>query len=195
MTGAGRSALVTNVILFASPMPGASAVPISLASAAKSNGAVSPRFSSASSRVALDMSEIKRLRRCTSFWIIRFISRCWSSLVAVSKDCTALCSEVSGFFNSWATSAAKRSIVLIRSSNCSVISRKATDRSPISSPRRDRSGMVSSPGNVGEARLNTRMAPASLRTGSVIVLASNSEVIRLTKSAMSASSMTTRRSA
>ena len=67
-----------------------------------------------------------------------------------------------------------------RSSNCSVISRKATDKSPISSPRRDRSGMVSSPGRVGEARLNTRMARAV--AGSVIVLASRSDVIRLTKS-------------
>ena len=76
--------------------------------------AASSRASSASRREASEMSVISRSSRRTSCWITS-ISRVFElSLLASGSVSTALRSEVSGFFNSWLTSAAKLSIASMR---------------------------------------------------------------------------------
>ena len=83
-------------------------------SRAMSTGSASARASSASRREASEMSLISRSRRRTSCWMID-ISRCReSSLRASGRVSTALRREVSGFFSSCATSAAKLSMASMR---------------------------------------------------------------------------------
>ena len=122
------------------------------------------------------------------------ISWARSSSCECSRLCTALCSEVSGFFNSCATSAAKRSMTFMRAKSRSVISRRAPDNSAISSRRCDKSGIVSKPGRLGEVLPKPRMAAAKRRTGTTIVAANKSEVMILTASAMAESCKIKRRS-
>ena len=85
-----------------------------LRSFVRSTGARSSRCNSASRRLASEMSEISRSSRFTSCWMTSS-SRCWLSFdFASGSVSTAERSEVSGFFSSWATSAAKLSIASIR---------------------------------------------------------------------------------
>ena len=81
---------------------------------------------------------------------------------------TALESEVSGFFISCDTSAAKRSTASIRFHRSAVMSRSATDKSPISSRRAVKSGIFRCS---SRPPLTCRAASASRFTGRVIVLA------------------------
>jgi hypothetical protein len=72
------------------------------------------RASSASRRLALEMSEISRSRRLTSCWMMALSRSRSSARLARGSVSTAERSEVSGFFSSCATSAAKRSIASMR---------------------------------------------------------------------------------
>ncbi len=60
------------------------------------------------------MSLISRSRRRTSCWITAIRRSCDCGVRAIGRVSTALRSEVSGFFSSWATSAAKLSIASMR---------------------------------------------------------------------------------
>ena len=60
------------------------------------------------------MSVISRSRRRTSCWMISISRLREFSVLASGSVSTALRSEVSGFFSSWLTSAAKLSIASMR---------------------------------------------------------------------------------
>ena len=80
----------------------------------RSTGTPSCRASSASSREASEMSLIRRFSRRMSCWMMPVSRALASSVLASGSVSTALFSEVSGFFSSWATSAAKLSIASMR---------------------------------------------------------------------------------
>ena len=80
----------------------------------RSTGALSWRASSASRREASEMSLISRSSRRMSCWMMPVSRALASSVLASGSVSTALRSEVSGFFSSCATSAAKLSIASMR---------------------------------------------------------------------------------
>src|ERR1700712_4343507 len=80
----------------------------------RSTGAMSCRCNSASRRLASEISEIRRSSRLTSCSITSRSRARLVSLRASGSVSTADRSEVSGFFSSWATSAANISIASIR---------------------------------------------------------------------------------
>ena len=79
-----------------------------------STGSVASRASSASRREASEMSVISRSSRFTSCLMTPSRRARCSSVLAIGSVSTALRSDVSGFFSSCDTSAAKLSIASMR---------------------------------------------------------------------------------
>ncbi len=101
------------------------------------------RDSSASIRLASEMSVINRSSRRTSSPMMLSRRRCWLRSSMRNRVSIAERIEDSGFLISWLTSAANRSIASIRAHSARALSSSASASSPISSRRpRSRAGTL-----------------------------------------------------